>query len=367
MAEEKVITAGAKLGSKWSSVFSEVTGPNPIVKLTCIHEFKPEFTSDRTEFMFAEEAERFYESVYPLLQGAPRNDEKVPLARSMYLLNKYASWLLDPIPARSGIVFCIPMIKAQEGLKELQQSLTGVRVGQDEHTIGNVGRVFLGEAFTAAAGTIAMKEIMRSQTLSINFGSSTVEVVFFSGIENVHQNVFAVGGSDMDRSIVNAIEQAMRGYSATENQARAIKEMYNYESNAAVHHDLTYDGKVRQGHIEGKILREIIDWHMSSVVDKVSEFLRDASRKNSDAVNSLQVDGFGNLVLCGGMVNMPGFADEFYKRLTTTGGISEKIPLHVPRNGVVAPAIGARYIAEELEKKRTEQNVDTWNEIRRDE
>lgn len=366
MAEEKVITAGAKLGSKWSAVFSEATGPNALVRLTCIHEYNPDYASDKTDFMYAEEAEPFYETIFPLLQGAPRNDEKVPLARSMFLLNKYASWLLDPIPERSALVFAIPMIKAQEGLKELQQSLKAVRVGEDQHEIGTVGRVFLGEAFTAAAGTLAMTEIMRSQTLSINFGSSTVETVFFSGIENIHQNVFAVGGSDMDQSLVNGIEQAMRGYSATENQARAIKEQYDYTSNKDIHSMLTYDGKVRATHIKGDIIREIIDWHMDSVVEKVSFFLRDASRKNRDAVNSLQIDGLGNLVLCGGMMNMPGFATEFYRRLTTSGGISEKIPLHVPKNGVVAPAIGARYIAEELERKRIEQNVETWNEIRRD-
>lgn len=366
MAEEKVITAGAKLGSKWSAVFSEVTGPNPLVRLTCIREYEPEYASAKTVFMYAEEAEPFFESIFPLIQGAPRNDEEVPLARSMFLLNKYASWLLDPIPERSAVVFCIPMIKAQEGLKELQQSLRAVRVGKDEHEIGTVGRVFLGEAFTAAAGTIAMREIMRSQTLSINFGSSTVEIVFFSGIESIHQNVFAVGGSDMDKSLTNSIEQAMRGYSATENQARAIKEQYNYTTNEAIHSLLTYDGKIRPAHIKGDIIKEIIDWHMDSVVEKVAFFLRDASRKNRDAVNSLQIDGLGNLVLCGGMMNMPGFADEFYRRLTTTGGISEKIPLHVPHNGVVAPAIGARYIAEELERRRIAQNVDTWDEIRRD-
>ena len=366
MAEEKVTTVGVKLGSKWSAVFSEATGPNPVVKLTCVHEYEPDYTSTKTDYMYAEEAEPFYDNIFPLLQGAPRDDEKVPLARSMFLLNKYASWLLDPIPERSAIVNCIPMIKAQEGLKELQQALKAVRVGPDEHEIGTIGRVFLGEAFTAAAGTIAMKEIMRNQTLSINFGSSTVETVFFSGITNIHQNVFAVGGSDMDKSLVNGIVQAMRGYSATENQARAIKEQYNYETNEIVHHLLTYDGKVKKGKIKGEVIRDIVDWHMDRVVELVSDFLRDASRKNKDAVNSLQIDGLGNLVLCGGMVNMPGFAREFYRRLTTSGGISEKIPLHVPRNGVVAPAIGARYIAEELEKKRIEQNVETWDEIRRD-
>ena len=363
---EKVIPVGAKFGSKWSSIFSEVTGPNPIEELTCVREYEPEYGSSRTEFMYAAEAEPFFETIFPLLHGAPRNDKEVPLAKSMYLLDKFGSWIMRSIPERSAVVSCIPMIKAQEGLKEMQQTIRGLKVGPDEHKIGSVGLVFLGEAFTAAAGTIAMSEIMRSQTLSINFGSSTIEIVFFSGIDNIHQNVFAVGGSDMDKSLTNAIEQAMSGYSATENQARALKEMYDYETNAAVHHLLTYNGKIRQAHIRGDIIREIVDWHMDSVVEKVGSFLRDASRKNQDAVNSLQINGLGNLVLCGGMVNMPGFANEFYRRLTTTGGISDKIPLHVPRNGVIAPAIGARYIAEELEKKRISQNVETWNEIRRD-
>ena len=368
MAEEKVVTVGVKLGSKWSSVFSEATGPNPITKLTCVYEYEPQYASAKKDFMYAEEAEKNFGSIYPLIHGAPRDDEKVPLAMSMFLLNKFASWLLDSIPEKSAVVNCIPMIKAKEGLKELQQALKGVRVGPDKHPIGTVGTVFLGEAFTAAAGTIAMTEIMRNQTLSINIGSSTVEAIFFRGIEEIHQNVFAVGGSDIDSSLTNAIHQAMRGYSATENQARAIKEKYNYETNADVIADLTRDGKVaRNMKIDGNIIRDIVDWHMDGLVEKVGFFLKESSRKNEDAVNTLQIEGFGNLVLCGGMVNMNGFAKEFYRRITESGGISEKIPLHVPRNGVIAPAIGARYIAEELERRRIAQNVDHWNDIRREE
>ena len=362
----KVIPVGVKFGSKWSSVFSEVTGPNPLTELTCVREYEPEYGSSKTAFQYGAEAEKHFETIFPLLHGAPRNDEKVPFARSMHLLDKFGSHILKDIPEESAIVSCVPMIKAQEGLAQMQQTIRNIKVGPDNHPIGTRGLVFLGEAFTAAAGTIAMAEIMRSQTLSINFGSSTVEVVFFNGIDNIHQNVFAVGGSDMDKSLVNAIEQAMSGYSSTENQAREIKEMYNYEENEMVHHSLTYDGKVRRADIKGDIIQEVVDWHMDKVVEKASAFLRDASRKNQDAVNSLQIDGYGNLVLCGGMINMPGFAQEFYQRLTTSGGLSENIPLHVPRNGVVAPAIGARYIAEELEKKRISQGVESWNDIRRD-
>jgi len=360
MAEDRVITAGVKIGSKWSSVFSEVTGPNPTVRLTCVGKYASEYTGGKTVYHFAEAAEPYYDTVFPLKHGAPRNDAEVPLELSIDLLDRYARWLLRDIPLRSGVVCCLPAIKAKEGLQELQDTLNKLPIGQ-------VGMVYLGEAFTAAAGTVPMERILSSQTLSINFGSTTIETVLFKGTKEIHQNVFTTGGSAIDTSLMNAIEQWERGGKVTENQARAIKERYNYETNDDIPTELTMEGGLKKVDIPGDLIKEVIDPHMDLVARKIRTFLRDAALRNEQAVNSLQIDGAGTLVLCGGMVNMPGFAHAFLNKLTTIGGISKRLPFEIPSNGVIAPAIGARYIADILEEKRIEQGVSNWNQITGDE
>lgn len=360
MAEDRVITAGVKIGSKWSSVFSEVTGPNPTVRLTCVGKYAGEYTGGKTVYHFAEAAEPYFDTVFPLRHGAPRNDREVPLEVSINLLDKYARWLLRDIPPRSAVVCCLPAIKAKEGLQELQDTLNKLPIGQ-------VGMVYLGEAFTAAAGTVPMERILSSQTLSINFGSTTVETVMFKGTKEIHQNVFTTGGSAIDTSLMNAIEQWERGGKVTENQARAIKERYSYEDNNDVPTELTMEGGLKKVDIPGDLIKDVIEPHMNLVAKKIRAFLRDASLRNEQAVNSLQIDGAGTLVLCGGMVNMPGFASAFYDKLTSIGGISRRLPLEIPANGVIAPAIGARYIADILEEKRVEQGVSNWNLIKGDE
>lgn len=352
----KPVLAGVKLGSKWSVAYADPLGPNPVVDLTCIRKIKSEMVGSNVAYHFGKKAARFYNAIFPLRQGAPRDDDECKLETSKDLLRRFSQWFLHKIPEDSGVVFSLPAIKAKEGLGELQAVLRKL-------PIGKIGMEFFGEAYTAAVGTLPIRDILEKQVLSLNFGSSTVEVVFYSGTTHIHQNVFTQGGDEIDKAMMNAIEQAYRGKICTENQARIIKEQYSYTENNDVFAELTREGAIDEGYIDGGIIREIVDFNIELTTRKVRRFLREAQMKNERAVSSLQADGAGNIVLCGGMVNMPGFADALYASLTKYGGISKKIGLAVPKNGVVAPAVGARRIAEILDEKRVQQKVSTWNLI----
>jgi hypothetical protein len=80
-------------------------------------------------------------------------------------------------------------------------------------------------------------------------------------------------------------------------------------------------------------------------------------------VASLQSSGRGYLVLCGGMVNMDGFAEELHNKMTSTGVINSEVSLAIPNDGVVAPAIGAWRVGQVLEGMRIRNSLKEWPDL----
>jgi len=154
-----------------------------------------------------------------------------------------------------------------------------------------------------------------------------------------------------------------RGPSATESQARQIKEQYNYATNEGVFAELTRDSSLSQDTIKGETIRKIVDSYINDVVTRIKAFLREARTANLAAVNALQIEGKGYLALVGGMTNMPGFTQAVYDRLVQSGGISSRIQMVSPKDGVVAPAIGAWKAANLFEHDRIEEGVATWGQL----
>lgn len=349
-------TLGIKIGSKWTVAYGKPIGEEPRIELTCIRKVPTHMIKDDFGWQFSRDAEPYDGSIFPLIHGAPRNDKEVPLGRSCLLLKKFAEWLLKDVEEETGIVFCLPMIKYEEGLEALKTTLRDLSHGE-------IGIEFLGEARSATIGSLPINEVLSTQTLSLNLGSSTLEVDFYSGKQRINNALWTFGGSDIDRRLVNAIEMEYRGLTATENQARQIKERYNYNTNEDIPAELTREGGLVEELIKGNTIRTIVDDFAKNVAKKVRTFLRETRTVNTKAVNALQIEGKGYLALVGGMVNMPGFAERLYQELTDTGGISKNVEMVSADDGVVAPAVGAWKAANLFEEYRREQNVSTWSDI----
>jgi len=347
---------GIKIGSKNTVVYDGVNEPEPII--TCVRQVDTDLLTGDYVYEFGDDAEGWDGTMYPLKQGIPRNDANMPIGTSIRLTKAFVANLLEDIPEDSGILFCLPMIKARDGLSALKNAIT-------DTTKGKRGIKFFSEARAAAFGTeLSMKNIVGTNIVVLNFGSSTVETVFHAGKKRIAENVYTFGGSRIDERLKNAIMQYYSGVACDIASARKIKEHYRWSDNNDIEIQLTLNGAKKKITVEGDVIREIVDIEaLSRAVDLfVNEFIPACDAANSDAVHSLQVSGRGYLVLCGGMVNMPGFADELHERLIDRGAISNDVKLIIPKNGVIAPAIGAWRVAQALEQQRINNGLDEWIE-----
>lgn len=345
---------GVKIGSKYTVIYDGKSEPRR--ELTCLRK-KPIDLKGNYEYVFSFASEGWADTRYPLKQGVPRNDLEMSIGESIRLTKAYTDWLLKNIPSNSGIVVCLPLIRDKEGLKALKDAIT-------QSTPSTKGIQFFSEAWGAALGTIPIKEAVGTNVLTLNFGSSTVEVTMHSSKRLVESNVYTFGGSEIDKRLKNAIMQEYRGVLAGEDSARRIKETYSWTKNNDVSAVLSLEGAKYEVLVKGDVIRRIVSNAIDQLVKLVRhEFLRAAEMSNPAAVNSLQAAGRGYLVLCGGMVNMEGFAGELYARMTNTGAINKNVHLAVPADGVTAPAIGAWKVGQVLEDTRIERGVNTWKQI----
>jgi hypothetical protein len=180
----------------------------------------------------------------------------------------------------------------------------------------------------------------------------------------VEQNVYTFGGSEIDKRLVNAIMQEHRGALCDEKSAREIKEKYSLIENNSVPKTLSQEGLKYDVVVSGDLIREVVLNAIDQLILYLKEqFFRAAEMANPGAVASLQSSGRGYLVLCGGMVNMPGFAEELHDRMTRTGVINSEVDLAIPKNGVTAPAIGAWRVGQVLEGIRTRKSLETWPDL----
>ncbi|MBD3405085.1 MAG: hypothetical protein GF411_02980 [Candidatus Lokiarchaeota archaeon] len=344
---------GVKIGSK----YTVITDGETIRKEVTVIRRRPVDLKGNYEYNFSRQAEGWSDSLYPLKQGVPRNDSLMSIAESIKLTSAYTEWLLQDIPDKAGVVVCLPLIRDHEGLSALK---TAIR----QSTPAEKGLQFFSEAWGAALGTLPIREAVGTNVLTMNFGSSTVEVTMHASKVLVESNVYTFGGSEIDRRLINAIEQSHRGTKATESDARAIKEQYSWTENNDVPATLSKEGAKHELVIAGDIIRPIVSNAIDHLVHLIrTQFLRSAEMSDPEAVGSLQGSGRGYLVLCGGMVNMPGFAKELYDRLIEIGAINESVILAVPEDGVIAPAIGAWKVGQVLEDARQERNVDSWDRM----
>jgi actin-like ATPase involved in cell morphogenesis len=345
---------GVKIGSKYTVTFDGSSRPK--VELTCLRR-KPIDLMGNETYEFSAEAVDYSNTLYPLKQGVPRNDVEMSIAESIRHTKRYTDWLFRDFSEDAGIVVCLPLIRDKEGLEALKSAIRG-------STSASRGIQFYSEARGAALGTIPIKEAIGTNVLVVNFGSSTVEVAFHAMERCVEHNVYTFGGSDIDKRLMNAIMQEYRGTECSEDNARKIKELYSWADNNDIEFTLTLEGAKHELSISGSVVRRIVSNAIDRLVALVrNQFLRAAEMSDRTAVSSLQAAGKGYLVLCGGMINMPGFSQELYNRLVGVGAINENVKLAIPDDGVTAPAIGAYKIGQVLEQIRVDEDLETWEHI----
>lgn len=356
---------GIKLGSQWTVAYGKgvakitdtkekIWGPRK--ELTCIHKVPTHLLRSDFEYRFSYEADPFDGVIYPLEYGLPKDDQEVPLIKSVLFLKEYANWLLEKAEEETGIVFCLPMMKYEEGLNQLKIVLNRMKKGL-------IGKKFIMEAWSAALATIGMAESLRSQVISLNFGSSTLEVALYTGKKLIAQNVYPFGGLALDRDFAHAISQSSRGVTVTRRQARLVKEQFNYEKQKSIDGIFTKNGRITETSVEPTVLAPIIEHFAKSAAQTIAtQFLPTAAQASPKAVSAIQAEGIGYLCVCGGLSCMPGFPELMKETMFSEGALNENLKAVWPKNpdGVAAPAYGAVMLAELLEDEREDAGGETW-------
>ncbi len=353
---------GIKLGSQWTVAYGKGVAPlekkvwGPRVELTCVHQVPAHLLRKLSTYRFSHAADPFDGSIYPLEFGLPRDDREVPLKKSVMLLREYVNWLLNKADEDMGIVFCLPMMKHEEGLNQLKVVLNGIEKG-------NLGKRFIMEAWAASLATIGVEKTLESQVIALNFGSSTLEVALYAGKTLIAQNVYPFGGWELDGDLASAISQAHRGITVTPRQTRIVKESFNYENPEPVDGTFTRRGGAIEVHVQPETMIPVIEHFAEKAAYAIThQFLPTASRASEKAVAAIQTEGIGYLCVCGGLSCMPGFADLIGRKLVEVGGINDSLGITSPvePDGVTAPAWGAYMMAELLEEERERKKRKTW-------
>jgi len=355
---------GIKLGSNYSVGYGVGIDPEnpkstgPRVELTCIAEVPAHLLEKDINYIFSREADLYHNAKYPLEYGLPKGDTPAERLSSVGLLRTFNNWFLQGIPEETGIVYCLPMMKYQEGLNNLKTTL-------NKQKKGTIGKRYIMEAWAAALATVGIQESLRSQVISLNFGSSTLEVVLYVGKKMIAQNVYPFGGMRIDNELQSAISQANRGIHVTESQARTVKEQYDFAKKKAVPGLFTKDGKLVNREVTSDVIDPVLQEFASDVANHVARyFLRDAARKSQKAVSAIQTEGMGYVCICGGLSNMPGFPELVAEEMKKSGALNPDLKVSYPTDpdGVTAPAYGALQLADLLEEQRENSGLSSWDD-----
>lgn len=353
---------GIKLGSQWTVGYGLGINPEdpkstgPRQELTCVHQTAAHLLKKAKKWRFSREADQFDGCKYPLEFGLPVGNTPQEIAKSCFLLGHFVDWLLTGVPDDVGIVFCLPMMKYEEGLNRLKNVI-------DKQSKGSIGKRYIMEAWAAALATVGIDRSLDSRVISLNFGSSTLEAVLYVGKQMVAQNVYPLGGWAIDREMQASISQAHRGITVTQRQAREVKEQYNYETKEPVDGLFTKSGRMVEAQITQNIMDPILEAFALTVANQVvTHFLPAAAQVSPQAVTALQAEGKGFLCVCGGLSDMPGFPQLVADKMIEVGALNPKLPVTHPENpdGVAAPAYGAYLLADMLEDQRAEKKKQTW-------
>ena len=353
---------GIKLGSERTVVYGKDVAPlkgdvwGPRQELTCVHQVPSHLLKDEYKYRFSNDADPYDGVIYMLQYGLPRDDAEVSLIKSTRMLKFYTEWLLKDAAKDVGIVFCLPMMRHDEGLNQLKAVLERIESGI-------IGKRYIAEAWAAAIATIGIEKSLDSQVVSMNFGSSTLEVALYTGRTMIAQNVYPFGGWDLDRDLSMVISQAHRGVTVTERQTRIVKETYNYANPKVIDGAFTKDGRTVEVEVQPETINPVLELFATNVAQTIaSQFLPTAARRSAKAVSSIQTEGLGYFCVCGGLSCMPGFAKLIEDKLVEEKAVNESIKFLHPKDpdGVSAPAWGAYMMAELLDEQRVDSGRSEW-------
>lgn len=330
---------GVKLGSTRTVLqIPREDGIETVRTLTCLATYDDPITGEE-RVLYGEQAAREYPDrvEFMLRSGLPEDDERADLAAKFF--NELIA--AQNVPEESTVVYAIPTIDNEEGLENLTTVIEGSPIG--EATIRSFPESLCGAIPAMGEGLEAIDEVF----IAINMGSTNLEACAYRhGEQLVPFSTGAVTGSEVDRRIANAVEEETQGRVNIDlTTAREYKEEHasfvDFEPFTDViqqpgggSHEFTVD----------RGLMEPVDEYVDEVVDEVANnFLSELANTH---MKPYQIALGKPIALTGGMVCIPGIAEEFEARLSEE--LQRDVEVVTADRPDLAAAEGAYRIAERL-------------------
>jgi hypothetical protein len=334
------VPVGVKLGStRTVVVFPEEDDEMGIAEtLTCLATYEDPLTGEE-RVLFGEDAAIEYPDrvQYMLRSGLPEDDDRAGLTARFF-----DAFLEEAhVPTDSAVVYAIPRIDNEPGLKNLEAVVTGSPIG--ETMVRAYPETLCGAVPALGDDLEAVEEIF----VSINMGSTNLEASAYRRGEQVAPyGNGVVTGNEVDRRIVGYIEEeTQRRVIVDRTTAREYKEQHADFEDYEPFEDVVQQpgGGSHQFTIEHAVM-DAVDEYVDEAVDAVANDFLPSLASTNMKVYQLALDR--PVVLTGGMVAIPGLVAEFEARLSEV--LDREVEVVAPEEPVHAAAVGAHRIAERL-------------------
>jgi actin-like ATPase involved in cell morphogenesis len=334
------VPVGVKLGSTRTVLrFPDNTGePQTIRTLTCLATYEDAITGEE-RVLFGEQAASEYPDrvEFMLRSGLPEDDERTELAR------RYFDELIESnnVPHDSTVVYAIPTIDNEAGLRNLSEVIENSAIGQIE--MRSYPESLCSSIPALGEGVEAIDEVF----VAVNMGSTNLEACAYRrGEQLLPFSTGSVTGNDVDRRIVNNVEEETQGRVHVDlTTAREYKEEHGDFEAFEPFSDVVQQpgGGSHEFTIEHSVM-DALNWYLDEAVDRVAnEFLPDFA---NEYMKPYQMALSQPIALTGGMACIPGLADEFERRLSAE--LDREVEVATPPEPDIAAAEGAMRIAERL-------------------
>ena len=330
---------GVKLGSTRTVVaIPDGDGLRTVKTLTCLATYEDVITGEERVLYGDEAATEYPDRVqYTLRSGLPEDEDGAELTATFFEEVIGA----NDVPANSAVVYAIPTIDNERGLKNLESVIEGSAIG--EALIRSYPESLCGSVPALGEGLEAVDDIF----VTVNLGSTNLEAsAYRRGEQLVPFTTGAVTGNEVDRMVANNVEEETQGrVNVDTTTAREYKEAHADFLDFEPFTDVIQQpgGGSHEFTIERSVM-DAVDQYVDDAVEEVANAFLPELANDHIKVYQLALDR--PIVLTGGMACIPGIVEEFEERLTEE--LDREVSAVAPDAPELSAAVGAQRIAERL-------------------
>lgn len=333
------VPVGVKLGSTRTVVAMPDPDANEAVStvhaLTCLATYDDVLTGEEKVLYGEQAATEYPETVrYMLRSGLPEDDESAGLAETFFRSFVES----NGVPEDSVVVYAIPTIDNERGLKNLTSVVEAA-------PIGTVGIRSYPEALCGSIPAIGDGlEAIERTFVGVNLGSTNLEVsAYRRGSQLQRYATGGVTGNEVDRRIVAYVEDETQGRVNIDTQtAREYKEDHADFLDYEPFSDIVQQpgGGSHEFTIESAVMDAVDEYVDETVEELANTFLPELANDHLKVYRQVLDEP---IVLTGGMTAIPGLVARVEERLSAE--LQREVTCTSPEDPATAAARGAQRIA----------------------